>query len=321
MNIEEKFIQALYSIKDDIKWTSSTLFTFDKLCLSAEYCEDFKLFTENMGYGYTRNLNNVFRKAMVGLDTSNKGRKQSWPNYIITEFYIENELCLDTKDKKLRYNILGEALDLYMDFTKKSVSWFTKKNILRWFTQTDNTWNTTKDLADFLHTKNYVLNNNFSACYIGPTKDDKVRWIKHLINLLGFQMCAGLKIMLPLSDFPMDNYNSNSKRLYCKAFIAREHAEHRQGDWTRLGNNYQSEIDSMYLDRKTGEHMDHIIARISKDDTGNHIACGLHVPWNLQIMDATDNLVKGSKIDTDQTIFTQMVWLQTRLINGGNMDE
>lgn len=50
---------------------------------------------------------------------------------------------------------------------------------------------------------------------------------------------------------------------------------------------------------KTGvpHHVDHIIPLLGCDEHGNHIVSGLNVPWNLQVIPASQNLKKGNRVD------------------------
>jgi hypothetical protein len=84
-----------------------------------------------------------------------------------------------------------------------------------------------------------------------------------------------------------------------KAKRARRRASERNAtpDW--LTAIHKAQIDQFYevstaLDMQTGvkHHVDHIVPLKAK------IASGLHVPWNLQILTATENLRKNNSYGT-----------------------
>lgn len=62
-------------------------------------------------------------------------------------------------------------------------------------------------------------------------------------------------------------------------------------------------IQNLYVLAKTKEektglkyHVDHIMPLKGVDSSGRYILCGLHVPWNLQVIESTENLIKSNKI-------------------------
>jgi hypothetical protein len=58
-----------------------------------------------------------------------------------------------------------------------------------------------------------------------------------------------------------------------------------------LTKKQKEEMKQFYINCPPGYHVDHIIPLISK------VVCGLHVPWNLQYLTASENIAKSNKID------------------------
>lgn len=55
-------------------------------------------------------------------------------------------------------------------------------------------------------------------------------------------------------------------------------------------------ITEIYSNRPLGCHVDHIFPLKAVNENGEHVACGLHVPWNLQYLPAKENIKKSNKI-------------------------
>lgn len=88
------------------------------------------------------------------------------------------------------------------------------------------------------------------------------------------------------------------KHLYYARNAARR-AQKMQATPSWLTQEHRNSINLMYqlrgkLEDNTGidYHVDHIIPLKAKRN-GIHVACGLHVPWNLQVIPAKSNLSKN----------------------------
>ena len=76
-------------------------------------------------------------------------------------------------------------------------------------------------------------------------------------------------------------------------------------DW--INESHLREMRAMYrharlLTKETGVQytVDHIYPVYGINDYGEHISCGLHVPWNLQILTLKDNDAKGKRNPKDK---------------------
>jgi hypothetical protein len=94
-------------------------------------------------------------------------------------------------------------------------------------------------------------------------------------------------------------YNLNKP--FYKAKSANRRATKRQATPPWLSKKHKKEIQNLFwlaqdLRSVTGEeyHVDHIVPLT------NEIVCGLHVPWNLQILPSDINLSKSNSFDDQE---------------------
>lgn len=46
-------------------------------------------------------------------------------------------------------------------------------------------------------------------------------------------------------------------------------------------------------------HVDHIVPLVGRNEAGEHVVCGLHLPWNLDVIPATTNYAKRTMLVQD----------------------
>ena len=105
------------------------------------------------------------------------------------------------------------------------------------------------------------------------------------------------------TEFVFMKPNVKPKRIGIAQYEARKRREDRikmaTPKWCNVSEIKQLHSDVYRLNKKAGSisyHLDHIVPLHAVDDEGNHIACGLHTPENMQIIAARDNLIKSNKM-------------------------
>lgn len=83
----------------------------------------------------------------------------------------------------------------------------------------------------------------------------------------------------------------NLNKILARNRKRKELLRQRMPKW--LTNNQIKQIESFYLNRPQGFHVDHIIPLRGKN------VSGLHVSWNLQYLPAEENIRKGNKYESD----------------------
>lgn len=90
------------------------------------------------------------------------------------------------------------------------------------------------------------------------------------------------------------HYNRHKSDYLARYYLRQEHISQATPSW--VTKDMLDELKSIYkfsqtLSQSSGiqYHVDHIVPLKGK------LVCGLHVPWNLQIIPAEDNLAKGNK--------------------------
>ena len=108
----------------------------------------------------------------------------------------------------------------------------------------------------------------------------------------------------------LEYYNKNkdrileSKKIYRSEnkskknlLTARRRAAKRSATPKWITKEHTKQMQSFYDQCYNGYQVDHIIPLAGKD------ICGLHVPWNLQILTAEENIKKGNRVDATAQAF------------------
>lgn len=80
--------------------------------------------------------------------------------------------------------------------------------------------------------------------------------------------------------------------------IRRARVRNAMPKWIKVSDLLPIYEEAQRISKETGipHDVDHIIPLCAVDDSGKRIACGLHVPWNLQVITAKKNRQKMNKI-------------------------
>lgn len=84
---------------------------------------------------------------------------------------------------------------------------------------------------------------------------------------------------------------ANPNKVSWKSRVRRQRIQNACPAWVDL-----QELEAVYKNRPEGYHVDHIIPIHAANENGEHIACGLHVPWNLQYLKACQNRAKRNRL-------------------------
>lgn len=80
---------------------------------------------------------------------------------------------------------------------------------------------------------------------------------------------------------------------------------HKSATPVWLTKEQRQEISAIYKSAKTRSifheisyHVDHIEPLKGVNENGEHVSCGMHVPWNLAIIEGSENVRKSNKLNT-----------------------
>ena len=189
--------------------------------------------------------------------------------------------------------------------TKRS---YTKEQVLQFCSQWD------KTPAEFFNGHFRTVSNKLHAIF-GDSLKHKPKSVSintYFLHEFGYRQCHKCLAIKPIDDFGVDNhrvFNLNARCKHCAVLVAKEYINNnkdkkRNWDASRkaklinaqpkwLTEKQKAEIMHYYSQAwQLGLEVDHIVPLRGKT------VCGLHVPWNLQLLDRSANAKKTISLMT-----------------------
>lgn len=209
-----------------------------------------------------------------------------------------------------------KTLDIqdFKKFIESKIDWFpTKSGSISKENFLDSLCQFTQHPADFLNRNKAAFGNLLRKVFVNINKPARITHQNFLLHLYGFKRCYKCKTAQNHDEFFVDAQRWDNLTYYCKSYskqYTKDNIENIRlikkkyknsilpNTPTWLTETQLSEIRYFYLEaqrlsRVSNEQhdVDHIIPLKGEN------VCGLHVPWNLQVLPHIENIKKGNKYE------------------------